>query len=168
MTRAIAYALRPLEPSDAAAYNAFLRQGVLAHPDTLRISAADIDAAPFKTLDTSEGCTLAAVAADGDWLGVVTVERESGREKRRHIAWIYRMYVAASAAGRGVGRDLLAAAIARAEQLPGVTKLNLTVAAHNLRAVALYEAAGFVPFSREPDAFRDPEPRVELSMSRVL
>jgi ribosomal protein S18 acetylase RimI-like enzyme len=168
MTRDLAYSLRTLEPSDAAAYNAFLRQGVLAHPDTLRISPADIDAAPFKTPNTAEGCTLAALTPNGDWLGVVTVERESGREKRRHIAWIYRMYVAASAAGQGLGRALMAAAIGRAEQLPGVTKLNLTVAAHNLRAVALYEAAGFVPFSREPDAFRDPEPRVELSMSRVL
>jgi ribosomal protein S18 acetylase RimI-like enzyme len=160
--------LRVLGADDAAAYNTFLRRGVLAHPDTLRISPADIAAAPFKTEHGDAGSTFAACDANGNWLGVVTVEREAGREKRRHIAWIYRMYVAQHAAGQGVGRALLAAAIARAGELSGVTKLNLTVAAHNARAVALYEAAGFSTFSREPDAFRDPEPRTELSMSRVL
>lgn len=161
-------ALRVLTAADATAYNAFLREGVLAHPDTLRIAPSDIAAAPFKTDASADGCTFAAQAADGSWLGVVTVEREAGREKRRHIAWIYRMYVAQSAAGRGIGRALLSAALARARELPGVSKVNLTVAAHNERAVALYEGAGFREFAREADAFRDPAPRTELSMACVL
>ncbi|HVY28388.1 MAG TPA: N-acetyltransferase [Polyangiaceae bacterium] len=161
-------ALRVLTSADAAAYNAFLSEGVLAHPDTLRISPGDIARAPFKTEGGAEGCTFAACADDGTWLGVVTVEREAGREKRRHIAWIYRMYVARSASGRGIGRALLQAALGRARELPGVTKVNLTVAAHNERAVALYESAGFREFAREPDAFRDEVPRTELSMTCVL
>lgn len=161
-------ALRVLTAADAAAYNAFLIEGVLAHPDTLRIAPRDIAASPFKTEAGAHGCTFAAHAEDGTLLGVVTVEREAGREKRRHIAWIYRMYVAQRAAGQGVGRALLGAALARARELPGVSKVNLTVAAHNARAVALYESAGFREFAREPDAFRDVEPRTELSMTCVL
>jgi ribosomal protein S18 acetylase RimI-like enzyme len=160
--------LRALGAGDAAAYNDFFRRGVLAHPDSLRISAADIASTPFKTDHGDQGTTFVAEREAGNWLGVVTVEREPGREKRRHIAWILRMYVAESSAGAGVGRKLLRAAISRARQLPEITKLNLTVAAHNTRAVGLYESEGFRSFAREEDAFRDPAPRAELTMTLTL
>jgi ribosomal protein S18 acetylase RimI-like enzyme len=159
--------LRALTGHDSARYNEFIRQGVLAHPDTLRISPADIAAAPFKTEHGGEGTTFVAERA-GHWLGVVTLEREPGREKRRHIAWVLRMYVALDSSGSGVGRRLLRAALQRARELQGVAKVNLTVAAHNARAVGLYESEGFRTFAREEDAFRDPEPRTELTMSCVL
>jgi GNAT superfamily N-acetyltransferase len=160
--------VQPLSAADAGAYNDFFSQGALAHPDTLRISPADIAAAPFKTDHGANGATLVALDAHGHWLGVVTIEREAGREKRRHIAWVLRMYVASASAGRGVGKALLKAAIARARELPGVAKVNLTVAAHNARAVGLYESVGFRTFSRELDAFRDSEPRSELTMALPL
>ena len=160
--------LRALDANDAPAYNEFFRQGVLAHPDTLRISPGDIAAAPFKTAHGSEGTTFVAEDERGGWQGVVTLEREQGREKRRHIAWVLRMYVAAGHAGAGVGRRLLRAAIARARELPGVAKVNLTVAAENTRAVGLYESEGFRIIAREEDAFRDPTPRTELTLSLRL
>jgi ribosomal protein S18 acetylase RimI-like enzyme len=160
--------LRALGAADAARYNDFFESGAVAHPDSLRISPADIAAAPFKTEHGAEGTTFVAQGAEGEWLGVVTVEREAGREKRRHIAWVLRMYVAASGAGAGVGRKLLRAALARARELPGVAKVNLTVAAHNARAVGLYESEGFQIFARETDAFRDSEPRTELTLSLRL
>lgn len=162
------YRLRALVSSDAVAYNDFLRRGVLAHPDTLRISPRDFAAAAFETDHGPEGTTFVAEDRSGNWLGVVTLEREQGREKRRHIAWILRMYVAASAAGAGVGRALLLVAVARARELPGIEKVNLTVAAHNVRAIGLYESVGFATFAREEDAFRDSVPRAELSMSLKL
>jgi len=161
--------LRTLGPEDAAEYNRFLRAGVLAHPDTLRISASDIDRAPFKTDHGTESSTFLAYDSEsGAWLGVVSVEREAGREKRRHIAWILRMYVARPAAGRGIGRALLRAAIATARTWEEVAKINLTVAAHNAAALALYQSEGFAIFSEEADAFRDPAPRTELSLSLRL
>lgn len=154
----------PLTPDRGLSYNAFLSEGCLRHPDTLRIAPADIAAAPFALLDSSESCTLVALAEAGEWLGVGTVEREQGRAKRRHIAWILRMYVAVP--GRGIGRALLEQLKARATGMVGVTKLNLTVAAHNAAAVGLYRSVGFVEFAREPDAFRAGDRHVtELSMS---
>lgn len=167
MAARLSFELAVLGPGDAPAYNAFLARGVREHPDTLRISERDIAAVPFATT-SPEGVTLVARGADAQWLGVVTVEREQGREKRRHIAWILRMYVSAESAGAGVGRALLRRAIEHARELPGVAKLNLTVAGHNQRAVGLYGSEGFVTFAREEDAFRDAEPRTELSMSRRL
>jgi ribosomal protein S18 acetylase RimI-like enzyme len=165
---AAAFSLQALSAPDAAKYNAFLTRGVRQHPDTLRIAEADILAVPFTTEPTADSVTFVAVHGDGAFLGTVAVERERGREKRRHVAWLLRMYVASEHAGRGVGRALLLHAIAHARSLQGVAKLNLTVAAHNARAVALYERHGFREFSREEDAFRDPTPRAELSMSLAL
>lgn len=156
--------VQPLTPADAQRYNAFLSAGCERHPDTLRISAADISAAPFATHHSAESCTLVALSAEGEWLGVGTLEREQGRAKRRHIAWVLRMYVAEP--GRGIGRRLLRELKTLAADMPGVGKLNLTVAAHNAVAVELYRSEGFREFSREDDAFRAAGQSIsELSMS---
>jgi len=163
------FTMRTLAAHNAADYNQFLRQGVLAHPDTLRISASDIERAPFKTDYGIERSTFLAYDSEsGAWLGVVTVEREAGREKRRHIAWVLRMYVTHPIRIQYIGRALLRAAIARAREWNEVAKLNLTVAAHNAAALALYRSEGFQIFSEETDAFRDPTPRTELSLSLRL
>lgn len=161
------YSVTALEPSEASAYNAFLRQGTIEHSSTLRIAPADIDRAPFRTDSGSEGVTFVARDRDGRWMGVITIEREA-REKRRHVVWIQRMYVARAFSGAGIGRSLLAAALTRARGLPGVQKVNLTVAAHNDRAIALYESHGFREIGRESDAFRDGEQRTELTMTLAL
>ena len=136
---------------------------------SLRITPGDIGARPFTTAETEDAVSLVAQDAGGEWLGVVSVEREPGREKRRHVAWLVRMYVSQSAAGKGIGRALLRAGIQRARRMPGIAKLNLTVAASNERAVRLYESEGFRTFSRETDAFRNGTQSVEeLTMSLAL
>lgn len=162
------FSLQRLDRDDSSAYNAFFRRGLLAHPDAFRISTADLDAAPFSTELTPDSVTLAAIGSDGEWRGVATVERERGRVKRRHIAWIVRMYVDAAYAGAGVGRALLCECLAEARAMPGVAKVNLTVAAHNAPAIRLYASEGFELFAREPDAFRNGAAREELTLTRVL
>jgi GNAT superfamily N-acetyltransferase len=142
---------------------------VRSHPETLRIAPGDMLARPFATAETEDAVTLVALDGAGEWLGVVAVERELGREKRRHVAWLVRMYVVQSASGNGVGRALLRAGIQRARRMPGIAKLNLTVAASNERAARLYESEGFRVFSRESDAFRNGTQSVEeLTMSLAL
>ena len=159
--------LEALTSADAERYNAFLSEGCERHPATLRIAPADIAAAPFATARSAEHCTLVALSAGGEWLGVGSLEREQGRLKRRHIAWIYRMYVAAP--GRGIGRALLRELKLLAGDMSGVSKLNLTVAAHNTAAVELYRSEGFREFSRETEAFFVGGQAIsELSMSCLL
>ena len=156
-----------LGPEDNERYNAFFRAGTLAHPRTLRIAPQDFELAPFLLQPGSGRTTLAAVDEAGSWLGVGSLEPDVGRIKRAHIAWVVRMLV--TDGGRGVGRLLLRALIERAQLLPGIEKLNLTVAAANERAVGLYASEGFVVFSKEEDAFRaGGEPISELSMSLRL
>jgi len=164
-------ALRLLRATDGPAYAEYFARGTLSHPDTLRIAPSDFAQAPFSVEPTADAATFAAVELDASgvdrWLGVGAVERERGRIKRRHIAWIVRMLV--TEPGRGVGRALLRGLRAHAATMPGVAKLNLTVAAHNVAAVHLYTSEGFREFGREDDAFRVGDRGVvELSMSRAI
>jgi len=163
------FRLRALTGYEATAYNEFFSAGARAHPATLRIAPGDMAARPFATAETEDAVTLVALGPEGQWLGVVAVERELGRQKRRHVAWLVRMYVTQEAAGQGIGRELLRAGIQRARRMPGIAKLNLTVAASNERAVKLYESEGFRVFSRETDAFRHGTQSVdELTLSLAL
>lgn len=156
-----------LSAADAAKYNSFLRIGLLNHPDTLRIAPEDLDASPISTAATPDGVTLARQHHDGRLAAVGSVEREHGRLKRRHIAWILRMYSAELRVGHA--RAILSELLARARRMPGVEKVNLTVAAHNESAVRLYASFGFVEFAREPLAFRGRDEYItELSMTLAL
>ncbi len=64
---------------------------------------------------------------------------------------VHDIVVLASLRGRGIGQALLAWAEARARQL-GCCKLTLEVLSNNQRAMASYEAAGFVPYMLDPQA----------------
>lgn len=149
--------IRTVTSGETVQYNEFFRQGVLAHPESFRIVPEDFADAPFDPSPSATGFTLVATMKDNDeWLGVVSVEREVGRAKRNHIAWLVRMYVAESAAGHGIGRKLLRTAIAQSNNnLPGVEQLNLTVLATNAPAKRLYLSEGFIVFAHEPNALRD-------------
>lgn len=167
MTSENLFELGTLNESDTLRYNAFLTEAVQRHTDTLRISPIEIAAYPFQVAGSVDNVTFVARRRD-EWLGVCSVEREKGRAKRAHIAWVMRMIVVPAASGKGIGRILLRAAIDRAAKMPGVEKLNLTVAAHNAPAIHLYKSEGFTEFAREEDAFRDSEKRTELTMSRKV
>lgn len=60
--------------------------------------------------------------------------------------WLEDLFVRAEARGRGVGRSLVEAAMARARER-GCRRIELDVNEDNAAALALYEACGF---SREP------------------
>jgi RimJ/RimL family protein N-acetyltransferase len=155
--------LHQLTEADAERYNDYFSRGTIAHPLTLRISASDISSAPFGTAPTDDRQTIAAVR-DKAWLGVGTIEREAGRLKRRHIAWVVRMLVTVER--QGIGRSILRELKRRARLMAGIGKINLTVAANNTAAVHLYQSEGFSIFSREFDAFRvDGQSVEEFTMS---
>ncbi len=74
------------------------------------------------------------------------------REKARHKATLFGMYVRPPWRGRGIGRRLVSAALTHASERPGVTVIQLTVTEGNAHALALYESCGFVRFGVEPMA----------------
>ena len=109
-----------------------------------RLEGADGNASHFVLGAFDENRTL---------VGSVGLSVE-GRQKQHHKAHLFGMFVATEAMGKGVGRALLAACIARARTLPGLEQINLTVTATNARVKRLYEAAGFRAFGIEERAVR--------------
>jgi ribosomal-protein-alanine N-acetyltransferase len=98
---------------------------------------------------SSSACVLVANDADGTVGYAVVLMRRGGRRAR-----LYSIAVTSMAAGRGIGSGLLSAAedIARRR---GATRLHLEVRADNVKAVALYERAGYRPAGRRLDYYED-------------
>jgi ribosomal protein S18 acetylase RimI-like enzyme len=90
-----------------------------------------------------------AQAADGSFVGMLGVARET-RERDRHRAFVWGVYVAPEARSQGVAGRLLAAAIAWCRSLDGVVQVHLSVAANNAPAIRVYRQAGFIWCGRTP------------------
>lgn len=151
----------------------------------LRLSALQLSASAFGSSHEEEkDRTLAQVQSHlvgsaervffGAWLaheslvGIVGVGREPAL-KERHIASVRSLYVAPSARGQGVGRQLLAAALRQAEAWVGVEQVTLSVTVGQTAAVQLYRSAGFTEVGRMPRALKvGNEYHDELVMLRLV
>lgn len=85
--------------------------------------------------------------------GVAGVSFET-REKVRHKATIFGMYVSKRVRSAGTGQMLLEALISQAKARKTVRILQLTVTEGNEAAENLYRKAGFLPFGVERFAVR--------------
>lgn len=74
--------------------------------------------------------------------------------KTKHSASLFGLFVDPAYRGRDIAQALLHRAIAKAQAMPGVSQLELAVNVENAAALHLYEAAGFAPWGRRPDALR--------------
>jgi ribosomal protein S18 acetylase RimI-like enzyme len=80
---------------------------------------------------------------DGRPVGYVTLAHPTPAETNRHVLQIAGLAVDPAAQGRGVGRQLVEAAIAEAARR-GARKLSLRVLGGNAPARSLYASCGFV------------------------
>ena len=64
------------------------------------------------------------------------------------------MYVSGTVRQRGLGSQLVQAALAEAQQHPALKVIQLTVTAGNDPAFNLYQRCGFIQFGLEPLAVR--------------
>lgn len=145
--------LRRLTPADAAAYQALRLDALRECPTAFSSSYEDECGTPLATI----GAHMAPDsgrhrfgAFDGDMLaGVVGVGRESAL-KLQHKGFIGGMVVASAWRKQGVGRQLLAHALAFADAMPGLRQVSLSITAGNAAALALYASMGFRQFGIEP------------------
>jgi len=146
-----------LTPEDAAAFVALRLRGLQECPSAFASSyddevntplteaAARLRAAPDRAvIGARDGASLVAVAG---------LQREK-MGKLAHKAFLWGMYVAPEARGRGVGFKVVSAALEHAALRLGVDQVNLGVNTSNSAAIALYKKVGFVPYGLEHDFLR--------------
>ncbi|SIT47685.1 putative acetyltransferase [Paraburkholderia ribeironis] len=143
--------VRQLGPADRDAYFQLRLRGLNEHPEAfgqsyeeaLAKGAAQHDVM-LQSSQAADGDFLlgAYASADAPLIGVVGLARNQ-RDRERHKATVFGMYVAQEVVGRGVGRALLNELLARAARIEGLLQLQLMVDSHNQPARKLYESLGF-------------------------
>lgn len=149
--------IRRLVPADVGAYRSMMLEAYDAHPDAYTSSAAERSALPMSWWMSrlrDDACAservIGAFARD-TLVGVAGLAFES-REKAKHKATLFGMYVPAACRNRGLGRRLVIEALAQAKARPVMRLVQLTVTDGNAAAEALYASCGFVRFGVEPFA----------------
>jgi ribosomal protein S18 acetylase RimI-like enzyme len=128
-----------------------------AHPEAFTSSVGERAALPLswwqaRLSPDASSHELVLGVLDGKVLKGAAGLSFDAREKARHKATLFGMYVATPQQRQGLGRALVLAALAMARQRPGVQLVQLTVTDGNHAAQALYERCGFLPFGLEPYA----------------
>jgi len=153
-------ALQPcmrLTPQHASAYRALMLEAYALHPDAFTSSPAEREALPLAwweqrlRTDVASNEVVLGAFAHGALVGAAGLARET-REKARHKATLFGMYVQDAQCHRGLGRLLVEAVLDHARSQRGLRQVLLTVTQGNARAEALYARCGFQSFGVEPDA----------------
>jgi RimJ/RimL family protein N-acetyltransferase len=146
-----------LSPTHTSAYRALMLEAYTVHPDAFTSSANERVALPLTWWE--ERLSAAADARElvfGAWQGIELAGAVGlafdAREKARHKALVFGMYVPQRFRRRGLARQLVEAAVAHAIARPHIRVLQLTVTEGNLAAQDLYGQCGFTVFGVEPVA----------------
>ena len=149
--------IRRLAPPDASPYRLLMLEAYERHPDAFTSTVAERGSLPLtwweaRMKEGADALEMVIGAFQGSRLaGTIGLSFEA-REKARHKAHLFGMYVPSNARRGGIGRQLVMAALEQAQKRAGVKLVQLTVTQGNDTAQKLYERCGFVPFGVEPCA----------------
>ena len=149
--------VRTLKPQDAVSFVALRLAGLQECPEAFASSYEEEATTPLSEVEarlqpSADRAVLGAFEGS-ELLGVVGLQREE-LLKLSHKAFVWGMYVAPSARGRGVGAQVLGAALEYAASNLGVRQVNLRAVAQNAPALALYKRLGFVEYGLERASLR--------------
>jgi len=156
------FAIRPVTRDELPAWWETRLRGLREHPEAF---GADYEKARAegpgflveRTFGPSAGINalLGAVNQSGEIAATAGVLGNTG--KRAHIAIVWGVYTVPEYRGHGLATQLIAAAVTRCRAFPHVLQVYISVNAGNAAALHIYQAAGFVPWGREPRAIALPD-----------
>ncbi len=146
--------IRPLQPADAKTIRKLRLEALLDSPESFGSSYEEEREYPLKRFKDrlESGCTLGAFLHE-ELVGMVTLMEET-RNKTRHKATIYAMYVRPAQRGQGIGKKLMIEAIKQAKRIKGIEQIHLSVVTSNDAAKQLYLSLGFEIYGRERHALK--------------
>ncbi|TPG58855.1 GNAT family N-acetyltransferase [Ewingella americana] len=157
--------IRHAQASDAEALHQLYAQ-VSVYRDTLQLPYPPATLWEGRLATDVPGKFALVACIDGNVVGNITLKVEDVW-RRRHVA-SFGLGVDTACQGRGVGSQLLAAAIELCDKWLNVKRIELTVYADNDAAIALYKKFGFKLEGRSPCyAMRDGELVDTLHMGRI-
>ncbi|MEZ4701585.1 MAG: GNAT family N-acetyltransferase [Rhodothermales bacterium] len=148
-----------LTTAHAGAYRALMLEAYAAHPDAFTSTPEERAGLALSWWETR----LAAGDGAADRVfGAMDAGRIAGvaglsfhrREKLRHKATLFGMYVRPAYRQQGLGRRLVEAVLDEARRHANLHHVLLTVSDTNAAAQQLYAACGFEPYGTEPRAIR--------------
>ncbi|TDK53948.1 GNAT family N-acetyltransferase [Pseudomonas moraviensis] len=145
-----------LDASHALAYRELMLEAYDRHPQAFTSSVREravMSLSWWEARLTSKLDVVLGAFDAGTLAGIVGLAFEP-REKARHKATLFGMYVSADFRRKGLGFDLVQAALSEAQKHPALKLLQLTVTAGNDAAFQLYQRCGFVQYGLEPLAVR--------------
>lgn len=144
--------VRRLSAADAADFR-FIRLAALENAPDMFGSTFEAEAAwPVSVFsERLETSLVFGAYLDGRIVGMVGLRREPNA-KTAHKGFLWGMYVAPEARGRGVGAGLIMLLLETA--IPLVEQVRLSVVTTNATARALYERLGFKVYGVEPRALK--------------
>lgn len=150
--------IRRLVPSDAAQYFQLRLEALRESPEAFATSYEEVINRPNpveqyeKRFGEPNQYNFGAFEND-KLIGMVTLLPEE-KEKLKHKATIFAMYVTPNKRENAVGKALLEAAINQARNIDGIAKINLSVVSVNHQAKGLYQKFGFKTFGIEEKALK--------------
>ena len=146
-----------LDASHALAYRELMLEAYDLHPQAFTSSVRERAAMPLSWWEsrlTSKLDVVFGAFEEGRLAGIVGLAFEP-REKARHKATLFGMYVSGTVRQRGLGLSIGASGVGRgAAIIRGCRLIQLTVTAGNDAAFNLYQRCGFIQFGLEPMAVR--------------
>ncbi|HEX8612724.1 MAG TPA: GNAT family N-acetyltransferase [Telluria sp.] len=147
--------IRRLVPADAPAYQSLRLAALRECPTAFSSSYEQECGTPLSAIEAhmapDSGRNRFGAFDNQELVGVVGVGREAA-PKLHHKGFVGGMVVAPAWRNKGVGRQLLAHALAFADAMPGLRQVTLTLTAGNAAGLALYASMGFRVFGQEPRA----------------
>ncbi|RAI71502.1 GNAT family N-acetyltransferase [Pseudomonas fluorescens] len=145
-----------LDASHALDYRALMLEAYELHPQAFTSSVRERATMPlgwWESRLTGKLDVVLGAFEESKLAGIVGLAFEP-REKVRHKATLFGMYVSANVRQRGLGFHLVQAVLAEARSHEELRLIKLTVTAGNDAAFNLYQRCGFVQFGLEPMAVR--------------
>jgi ribosomal protein S18 acetylase RimI-like enzyme len=153
------YFLRQLLTADRARFREMRQIPLTVNPEDFMMTAEEEKAIPRLSIEAAleqpETCNFFLGAFTGHPSRLIGIAGllTHGLRKTRHSGRVTSLFVHPEHRRRGIARMMLERLLSQAAE-GGLRSVRLEVVADNRGAIALYEVLGFIPYGREPAAYR--------------